>query len=175
MEKYKMTNPSATSLDKCQFPRLLSKLIDNMGMRSSSNLIAGFKACGIVPLNESTVMRKFPSTKQQAKGKESEAVLAYLHQFKYSPGGPKKPRVTRKKITVEPGKSVSAEELASVSATRSTSPKSTPGPSRPPSRVSKASQEVDTDTSEIIDDSEDEWEPRRKNPSSRNVFKDLTV
>ncbi|KAK3791174.1 hypothetical protein RRG08_025028 [Elysia crispata] len=113
-ESYKLKYPSSTSLDKSTFPRLLTQLMTALRMRSSQNIISGFKACGIHLLNRDAVLKKFPSSSLSASGAESDAnshvssaVIEYLQQFNYSPGGNKfSHRCSRKKISLEPGKSI---------------------------------------------------------------------
>lgn len=89
---------------------MLNTLINSLGMRSSANLISGFRACGIAPLDREAVLKKFPSAQPTAEtAKVSAAVLEYLHQFKYSPNGTGCTAAKRKrtKVSVSPGKSVS--------------------------------------------------------------------
>lgn len=110
-------HPSSTSLNKGVFPSMLNNLIEALGMRSSTNLKSGFRACGIVPLNSEAVLRKLPSAMDTDTGTSkatadvSDVVLNYLHQFKYSPHGKdvsvEKVTVKRKRLPVSPGKSVS--------------------------------------------------------------------
>lgn len=110
LEDYRRKFPSSSSLDKSVFPSMLNTLINSLGMRSSTNLISGFRACGIAPLDREAVLKKFPSAQPTAEtAKESAAVLEYLHQFKYSPNGTGRTAAKRKrtKVPVSPGKSVS--------------------------------------------------------------------
>ncbi|XP_055899500.1 uncharacterized protein LOC129928629 [Biomphalaria glabrata] len=51
LESHKVKHPSSTSLDKKIFPAMLGSLIDGMGMRCAQNLMSGFRACGIHPLD----------------------------------------------------------------------------------------------------------------------------
>ena len=85
MEEHKMKNPKSTSLAKLIFPCLLSKVIDGMGMRVPQNLVSGFRACGITPLNADAVLKKYPAAadaeNQRRVAEVSPAVLEYLQQF----------------------------------------------------------------------------------------------
>lgn len=56
LEKWKTTNRGV--IPKTEFPRLLKEAIDNIGLISKENSIAGFKAYGIVPLNPYKVLQK---------------------------------------------------------------------------------------------------------------------
>ena len=88
LEDYRRKYPSSSSLDKSQFPSMLNKLIDSLGMRSSQNLISGFRACGIAPLDREAMLKKFPCSQTTPETENvSAAVLEYLTQFKYSPNG----------------------------------------------------------------------------------------
>lgn len=90
MEEYRKQNPSQSSVQKTRFPHLLNKLISNMEMKNTANLIAGFEACGIYPFNPQRVIKKFPqaSSSTATEGSErspfkiSAALLEFLQQFK---------------------------------------------------------------------------------------------
>ena len=133
LEAYKMKHPSSTSLDKSVFPSLLKQLVQNMELRNQHNLIAGFQACGICPYDPREVLKKLPAASVTSSDSEadndatsshgpklslpkyhiSEALLL-LQQFKYtlrSGTHDKPPSQPRRKLAVEPGKSVSAEQL----------------------------------------------------------------
>ncbi|GFS23320.1 Pogo transposable element with KRAB domain [Elysia marginata] len=190
IEDHKMRNPASTSLDKIIFPRLLSKLNEEMGMKVPQNLISGFRACGIVPLDAETVLKKYPAAavaeNERRVAKVPYVVLEYLQKFKYSPGGKQTPRVSLKKVNIEPGKSITAADLASASAPQASSSvglsaasSSSSGPSaasRPAlpkttSSTRDVSADEDSDSEDFSDDSEEEWQPPRKAP--RNVFRDF--
>lgn len=49
LELFKQKNHSSTLLDKSMFPRMLKQLLNamNEGERASTNLISGFRTCGI--------------------------------------------------------------------------------------------------------------------------------
>ncbi|XP_072397988.1 uncharacterized protein [Diabrotica undecimpunctata] len=51
-------------LPKTVFPRLLKETIEKVGLKSTSNIQAGFKACGIVPLNPDQVLKKIQHLKK---------------------------------------------------------------------------------------------------------------
>ena len=40
---------------------MLNQLIERLGMRCSLYLVAGFKACGIYPLDQEQVLKKMPT------------------------------------------------------------------------------------------------------------------
>lgn len=197
MEEYKMKMPTATSLDKEKFPSLLCKLMDRLGMHGRDNLVAGFRACGIYPLNKQMVLKKFPEFSASEECDNpirtvSPALIDYLKQFKYNPGQRKKSNGARKRLNIEPGKSVSAEELMSSttnSTTRSSSPVASTSSARGPQLLlendselgapeecrpenddtsaedsdASSSTERDLDLDLICSDSSDEeWQPPKK-------------
>ncbi|KAK3802864.1 hypothetical protein RRG08_039932 [Elysia crispata] len=147
-----------------------------------------------------TVLRKFPkaeaATQTRLAADFSPALLDYLQRFKYSPGTYQKPRASRKRLLVEPGKSISADDLSSTSnssgSPRPASPAlssassdaaptlaagaagtsanaSRPRPNKPSTSAAVTSSDSDTDDSDAVS-SEDEWQPPKK---SRNVFVDF--
>ncbi len=59
-------------LPKCEFPRLLKTVVDQIGMKVKSNIIAGFKSCGIVPFNPQHVISKVKSVELPAAKEEEE-------------------------------------------------------------------------------------------------------
>ncbi|GFN97405.1 tigger transposable element-derived protein 2 [Plakobranchus ocellatus] len=200
MQCHKQKYPTSASLEKSFFPDLLSKLMENLGMRSKHNMRAGFQACGIYPLDESVVLKKFPRASGTSPTKVSEAVFQYLQKFKYSPNNEKPARVCRKKLSVAPGKSISAAELTAIAAvadgptagpSSSASSKETASPvsaaelttteptaEMPPAGPSTsastetAGELTSTDDSSDYVDSEEEWEPPKKK-KSRNIFVDF--
>lgn len=125
LESYQQQHPSSTSLNKGVFPLMLNNLIEALGMRSSTNLRSGFRACGIVPLNPQVVLKKLPSATDTdtSKGTSdvSDVVLNYLHQFKYSPhgnddnAGKSTGKRKRNRLSVSPGKYVSGNSTRIIS------------------------------------------------------------
>ena len=122
LESYKMSNPSSASLDKSQFPTLLKKLIENMGLRNKENLVAGFRACGIVPFNPQKVLMKFPKdsgdsdseAEENRKGRYqiSAALLDYLQTFRYDPDRKNKEAPKpKKRLCIQAGKSLSQDDV----------------------------------------------------------------
>ncbi|KAJ8897261.1 hypothetical protein PR048_002607 [Dryococelus australis] len=88
-----------TTVPKMIFPRLLNDLIQELAERQIHNLKAGFKACGIYPLNMNGVLKKLCDSMFKSSGdhieNESQAFLVELHA-KRDEMGPKK--VTRSKL-----------------------------------------------------------------------------
>ena len=65
MSNFKQSNrKNFGTVPKDQFPRLL-KLLMKMP-NQNENLIAGFRSCGIFPLDETQVLRRLPSNPAQS-------------------------------------------------------------------------------------------------------------
>lgn len=93
---------------------VLSRSIEKLGMKASENLVSGFRACGIVPLDSNAVLKKFPEENAENNVPQdtiSKIVVEYLDKYKYSHGTKTTARGKKKKISVTPGKSVSAADL----------------------------------------------------------------
>lgn len=200
LKSFKEKNPSSKSLDKSLFPSMLMQLMDaiNEGGRASTNLVSGFRTCGIYPVDAESVLKKFPATTTteiEKKSTVSEAVIEYLQQFKYSPTGVTATATKRKRVMVSPGKSICMEDVQRLTSqskpiqtcprpiaigsgsarglTSETEPSTSVVPSRSQSRES--SQDSDSDSDEFVDDSDndEDWHPPKRNKVSRNIFNDL--
>ena len=78
----------------------------------SSNLVAGFKKCGIYPLNVSIVLNRLPDSDKNIKTVKtnvSQAVVNVLKRLRRVDDEEKEKPKRKKKITVDPGKSFSLE------------------------------------------------------------------
>ena len=154
LEDFKMKNPSSSSLDKSIFPQLLRKLIQNTGLRNEENLKAGFRACGIVPFDPERVLSKFPksATEMQDQNKQfqiSSALLEYLQQFRYDPERKNAEKAKpKKRLSVEPGKSLSAADISTAPQPKTKSSVPTPTPGTKPSVASTSVVQEDTSSSE---------------------------
>lgn len=130
LESYKLKYPSSTGLSKQHFPHLLKKLMTCKELNEKKVLQSGFRACGIWPLNREEVLKKLPQVPRNGDDEQevatvnrvvSDAVLELLQKFKYNPRGEEVVRQKRRKVSVEPGKSISADEIQN--------PQPVPGPS----------------------------------------------
>ncbi|CAB4023918.1 PREDICTED: uncharacterized protein LOC106141545 [Paramuricea clavata] len=102
LKQWKIYNPSLTSLPKNEFPRLLKELVESLNT-------AGFQACGIYPLNPNEVLKNMPQSSEDASINISTAVIEQLKKMRNPIH--EKPTPRRKQIVVEPGKSVSLDDL----------------------------------------------------------------
>lgn len=113
-----------STLSKDIFPQLLKTLQNKLdhGGQASQNLISGFAKTGLYPFNPSRPKQRLPPeeiTNDKTPSLVSDSVLAILKEMRT--GGPestetKKPR--RKRLAVEPGKSISADDLLASSSKR---------------------------------------------------------
>lgn len=56
LDKWKDKNTGF--LQKSQFPNILNETMKELGPNASKNIVAGFEACGIVPLNPENVLKR---------------------------------------------------------------------------------------------------------------------
>lgn len=104
-----------TSLQKDRFPPLLKETLEKMDAKKEEgaiklDLIAGFRACGIVPFDPTCVLTRLPDneTKVIEAANVSDSLLEFLRKERH--GQPSSKRVSKKKkLNVEPGKSVTYE------------------------------------------------------------------
>lgn len=74
-----------SSIPKGCFPKLLSKLMENLKENGSANVISGFRKTGINPFDPSAVLKKLPDWDNQAEQPEivDETILDYLKEMRY--------------------------------------------------------------------------------------------
>ncbi|KAJ8909324.1 hypothetical protein NQ315_016043 [Exocentrus adspersus] len=113
LEKWKLKNRGV--LPKTVFPTLLKESIEAVGAKSTANILAGFKACGIVPFNPDTVLQKMVRLRPQ-EGQErvmetswTEAIVSHLSDLRSgsNDAAPKR----GKRLTVPSGQSIAASDL----------------------------------------------------------------
>lgn len=112
LTEYKTKHPHASGLCKDDFPKLLKKVIEKVEKNGSQNLVSGFESTGIYPLNANRVLQKIPSrnnTSEKVKENINDSVMDFLIKVR----GPqdKQPTKRRKKVSVQPGHSVSQEDF----------------------------------------------------------------
>lgn len=115
-KKSKKSQGAGTTLSKDCFPGLLKKLYAKLypnKSETSNNLVAGFKKAGIWPTNADPVLERLPDSAKSDSDTATDNVSAVVVNMLQDMRGGKTPqkRVRRKKVTVSPGKSVSAEDL----------------------------------------------------------------
>lgn len=99
------------------FPRLLKKCLDGMNVndRTSKNLIAGFSATGIYPIDRTKILNKFPNEPEEPQDNDFviidnafEIFLRNLHTKESTTTSNR-----RKRLQVEPGRSIEQAEIPS--------------------------------------------------------------
>lgn len=120
LEQWKHSNPKASAVPKDVFPRLLREnLIEMDKVQTPSdaneeftsaikrNLISGFNATGIYPLNRAKVLNKIPASQNEAEVTAAvrDSLTDFLKEQRF--GKDSEPTRKKKRLAVEPGKSIS--------------------------------------------------------------------
>ncbi|CAM1312261.1 Uncharacterised protein g5927 [Pycnogonum litorale] len=111
LEDWRKESRVRGGIPKTVFPSLLKRLC-NQVEEKKSNLVAGFKACGLVPQDEQQVLKRLPDENNNTTETVQEAlgeVVANMLKEHISP-----PAQSRKKRgpKVAPGKAVTSEDIA---------------------------------------------------------------
>lgn len=115
LDNWKSTmQKKSQTITKERFPSLLTKLCNKVTENGiSSNLVAGFRKCGIYPFDPLQVINRMPKKRAEddvhVNERVSEAVIDMLKDLRHGSPQPEKKR--RKKLDVEPGKSISLEDF----------------------------------------------------------------
>ena len=165
LEAWKACNRSK-SVTKNAFPRLLTELFEKLypsAQETSQNMVSGFRATGLFPINPKIVINKLPRSPSgmtevalcTGTSLVSDAVVDLLRTMRGTDEPPKKKRRTR--VNVIPGKSISSEDLSGIEASSLTAISQTPqaalSSSRPSSKTrrGKKSKTQKTEESEDFD------------------------
>ncbi|CAG5034100.1 unnamed protein product [Parnassius apollo] len=87
--------------------------MDELSVNAEKNIKAGFRKCGIVPLDANQVIARLPLQEEDEEVKKkamNDSVLSLLKEMRYGSMNIREPQKKRK-LDVVAGKSVSAEEL----------------------------------------------------------------
>ncbi|XP_025407415.1 uncharacterized protein LOC112681370 [Sipha flava] len=107
LENWKKTDGAhEICIPKDHFPMLLKRLVLKLNENSVNNIKAGFEKCGIVPFNRDRVLSMSPYDScdvNQSGDSINSSVLEFLKSMRSSNSTPRK---TKKRLQVEPGKSV---------------------------------------------------------------------
>lgn len=68
LEEWKLKNRGI--LPKTVFPRMLKSAVGGLGDREINNILAGFKACGLVPFNPDAVLAKIARKEPTTPGRK---------------------------------------------------------------------------------------------------------
>ncbi|XP_064596387.1 uncharacterized protein LOC135462994 [Liolophura sinensis] len=117
LDKWKISGEGrrCTSIPKDVFPRLLHELSEKLSTTQSENVKSGFKKFGIVPHDPTPVLDRIPreteKTPEGAGGHGVDgALIALLKDMRGADC--QQPKKRAKRLRVEPGKSVSSEDLS---------------------------------------------------------------
>lgn len=102
-----------SAIDKGDFPRCLKSLLNKLDKgeekRIGANIVSGFKACGIAPLDRNHVLKKLPEYKVSDSSCLNESLLeVVLQQYRFCESEQPKSSQKKRKLHVAPGKSVLA-------------------------------------------------------------------
>ena len=119
LQRWRMESRSRGTLPKTQFPLLLSSLCSQL---EGKNLVSGFRACGIVPLDASQVLKRIPTQNADTSQTPllSDSVMDLLER---NCGGDKAVRRKRGKKVPAPGTRVTVEDVATASTSGNVAPK----------------------------------------------------
>lgn len=109
LEKWKNTQGKyEPSRPKDRFPKLLKQLMDDIKVQGPKNVRAGFKKCGIIPVNRVPVLRMLPAVPSPGDAEKlDESLISLLRDARYGTTKTSATREKRSKIQVLPGQSVS--------------------------------------------------------------------
>ena len=102
-------------LPKTMFPRMLKSAFEEVGIKIATNVISGFRACGIFPLNPSKVLEKIPDHEDLDSSQGSSWKDAFVNHLKRS-----RTEETRsmnqttkrgRRLNITPGKGVLASDF----------------------------------------------------------------
>lgn len=120
-----------TTLPKVNFPSLLFTLLSNMDQKEQF-AINGFKTTGIYPLNRDKVLSKLTKGNVPPSSQQLVSPMLIEHLSKLREAAATKPGAVRRgrAIQVEPGKSVSVQELEPVAGPSGSKPATKRNPKR---------------------------------------------
>lgn len=96
------------SLPKDTFPRLLKKTLEKLQDSIMQNLISGFEASGIYPINLQKVLSRIPQTSEEQMQKWNNSFEEYLKETRKAETTI---RQKREKLNISPGSSVTSDFL----------------------------------------------------------------
>lgn len=112
---YKLScRKSAGTVPKDVFPKLVKKLMLQLP-NQASNLMSGFRKCGLYPLDPQVVLNRLPrdpttGTERAADSSVSEAFFDRLHEIRFGDSTASGKNKRRKKMDVVPGRSIGVED-----------------------------------------------------------------
>ena len=110
LSDWKEKSNCTASLPKDEFPKLLKNWESQIQIRSAENMVSGFRACGIIPLDRNMVLSKPPSRRTNDISNQvlNESVMDMLRQRNTTSSAPRRKRA---RVNVEPGRSVNTDDF----------------------------------------------------------------
>ena len=110
LSDWKEKSNCTASLFKDEFPKLLKNLESQIHIRSAENMVSGFRACGIIPLDRNMVLSKLPSRRTNDISNQvlNESVIDMLRQRNTTSSALRRKRA---RVNVEPGRSVNTDDF----------------------------------------------------------------
>lgn len=98
---------------KSDFPLLLKRTLNEIEATSEQNILSGFRATGIWPLNANQVLKRFPKQQDENNGANSSLLSESLLEFlKTSRTLETKTRTKRKRVDIKAGKAVEIRDFS---------------------------------------------------------------
>ena len=162
----------AQTIQKDKFPSLLKQLMDSLESNTKANLQAGFRKTGIFPTDPEPVLNRLPRTAdddERANTSVSDVFIAHLQEMRFGTEEEAAPRRKKRRLDVEPGKSVRGPVENDGAADAEMEPPSADEQEEVPNSPDRADEPAEED-SEDISDTDEEWVPNRKQGSRANIF-----
>ena len=110
LSEFKIQHPKINSLSKDMFPSLLSQLKEAIANKEKENLMSGFRASGIYPLNRHQVLKRLPEqSTSDVADTVAQSVLEHLKEMRGL--AEKTNQKKRTRMMVEAGKSIAHEDI----------------------------------------------------------------
>ena len=119
-ERKRACKDKASSIPENTFPELQKSLHNAVYKNAADNLTSGFKKRGLCPMNKEKPLASLPSSggdsslNDESASSINDSLISVLQNMRYGDGSKSK-RGKRKKIDVEPGKSVGISDFPSTS------------------------------------------------------------
>lgn len=112
LKKWKLKNNGV--IPKAIFPSLLRKTMEDLGDNARTNLVSGFKACGIYPLNANEVLKRLPDSinNKQPKVPFADVLIQTFKETRQK--GDRNVVRKRQALKIKPGQSVSEQETLQI-------------------------------------------------------------
>ena len=160
LDSWRKESRCADNLPKTIFPSLLYKLFRRL---KPENLVSGFRATGIVPLERNEILKRLPGTNDTTNVQEFSFNQSVLDVLKENCGVGQKKREKRKRgKRIEPGKRVGANDFLSEDK-ENEKPTSSKWKARKERKVSRKVDEDENDNVWICNECKEVWDDDDEN------------